>query len=81
MYLITTTRVMVQKIMLMAPSTSVSVGMFSVKVEEKTYKGLVPTSPYTTPIALYVRANVLRQLFFCSMQHKCHQLLWGSQAI
>jgi len=26
--------------------------VFSVKVEENTYRGLVPTSPYTTPMAL-----------------------------
>ena len=59
-------RVMVQKMMLIAPRTSVSVGIFSVKVDENTYKGLVPTSPYTTPMAPYVNASVLRQPRFCT---------------
>ena len=65
MYLIATTKVIVQKMMLIAPRTSVSVGVFSVKVEENTYNGLVPTSPYTTPMALYVSAKVFHQPFFC----------------
>ena len=68
MYFTTTTKVIVQKMMLIAPSTSVSVGVSVVNVEENTYKGLVPTSPYTTPTALYARAKVLGHPFFCSRE-------------
>lgn len=79
MYFTTTIKVIVQKMMLIAPSTSVSVGVFPVNVEENTYKGLVPTSPYTTPTALYTRAKVLGHPFFCS--RKPQDLLHGIQLL
>jgi len=54
--------------MLSAPYMSVFVGVPQMNVDENTYKGLVPMSPNTTPIAAYARLRVVRQVFLCNRQ-------------